>query len=63
MKKIYIYGESSRELIETKLGIPLLGEVKLIPNNVKLLDQGKYQEVNLDDFAKIAQIVAKRGSK
>lgn len=62
-EKIYIYGESSRELIETKLGVPLLGEVKLIPNNVKLLDQGKYQEVNLDDFAKIAQIVVKRGSK
>lgn len=57
--KIYIYGNSSRELLEEKLGVPLLGEIKLIPNNVTLLDKGAYQEVELGDYLKIARTIIK----
>lgn len=60
--KIYIYGNSNQQLIEEKLGVKLLGEIKLIPNNVALLDRGEYQGVELGDFIKIARnIVKKKG--
>jgi len=60
-EKVYIYGESSQATIEEKLGIPLLGEVRLMPNNVKALDKGEFEKVNLDDFTKIATKITKRG--
>lgn len=61
-KKIYIYGESSKSLLEEKLGVPLLGEIKLIPNNVRLLDKGQFQDVELGDFIEIARnIIKNRG--
>lgn len=61
-EKIYIYGENSQKHIEEQLGIPLLGEVRLIPGNVKAFDQGDFQNLVKDDFTAIAQKITKRGN-
>lgn len=60
-ERIYLYGELSNEAIETNLGVPHLGDVKLNLDNVKLLDQGRYLEVELTDFMMIADKITKRG--
>ncbi|HKL84161.1 MAG TPA: Mrp/NBP35 family ATP-binding protein [Bacilli bacterium] len=62
-EKIYIYGESSQAHIEEKLGIPLLGEARLIPQNVKSLDKGQFGDVDIEDFIKIAINIAKSEDK
>lgn len=62
-EKVYLYGESSQTHIEEKLGIPLLGEVPLIPANVKALDKGQFELVELNEFRKIANKLVKKEVK
>ncbi len=60
-EKIYLYGQIDQVHLEKKLGVPLLGEVRLIPANAQLLDKGDFNALNLDDFAKIATKIIQRG--
>ena len=52
-KKINIFGESHVDEVAKEVGIPVLGKIPINPEFATLADQGRFYEINVENFRKL----------
>ena len=60
-EKVYVFGDSHLDQFAKDGGFKVLGKLPIIPSNTKLIDEGKAEYVELEEFNSILESVIKEG--
>lgn len=61
--KIEVFGESHLDELAKKENFEILGKIPLIPANLKKVDQGEVERINLQEIDNIIEIILKKEGK